>query len=618
MSRDFVTDVVNNYLSIELLLPIKDCLIQFNQKKFWKLIHTVPRPYIYNKFKNELSIEFENYIRLCAKNYPDTSTNFSYLTFTSYCLTGKVEIDYARHIANHVKNLPIIRNVYIELKTELNNKIPPINYDSDIWVIVSSEKLNTKSKDTLLFNESLPLNIKVELKNYVQYRLKNHISISDIQNSLRNIQLLLSILKSFNYPNINFLEDINHHHVIHLFNHIQSLKKKDGSNYYSLGTIRRQFTYCRILFDWYINENQLTIDNAFRSFKFHNAKSFTKNKNQYIPESIIQQLNNHLHLTPDYVQNIWTILMHTGMRISEALNLTADDLIYIPKSKSYELTYLIKKTRNKRLLHNLDEKHRIPVNDLVANAMKNQITSSENLRKMANTALIFITYRQLGYRVIKACTIKDHINKIIKDKNICLEDGTLFHYKNHMCRKTVIVELLKNGANLESIADYIGHLSTETTRQHYGDLDREHQAKLDSAMFEKLFEETLEDKVKLQFSPPEKIALIEEIKAGVRETPEGHGYCTKHVSFGPCQKRSCVGCKMLITGPQKLPMWYKLRKEQEEYLNQLKNEYLRNNIENYKEHRLYQQEIRLLNIYKDTIKKVENFARKEGIHFNND
>lgn len=97
---------------------------------------------------------------------------------------------------------------------------------------------------------------------------------------------------------------------------------------------------------------------------------------------------------------------------------------------------------------------------------------------------------------------------------------------------------------------------------------------------------------------------------GSRNTPEGHGTCIKHVSFGPCHKKKCVGCKMLITGPQKLSMWKTLYSEQQTYLDEWIKVMIENKIDDWKDYREYQAEINLLQIYGDTIQKLEKFIKE--------
>ncbi|MFZ3589082.1 hypothetical protein ACOI1C_07290 [Bacillus sp. DJP31] len=89
--------------------------------------------------------------------------------------------------------------------------------------------------------------------------------------------------------------------------------------------------------------------------------------------------------------------------------------------------------------------------------------------------------------------------------------------------------------------------------------------------------------------------------------------CKTHVSFGPCRKKKCVGCRLLITGPQKLPMWKQLYDEQKVYLEELANNYITEGVTDYVSHMMYQEQVSLSEIYKSTIEQVKKFAEKEGL-----
>lgn len=127
--------------------------------------------------------------------------------------------------------------------------------------------------------------------------------------------------------------------------------------------------------------------------------------------------------------------------------------------------------------------------------------------------------------------------------------------------------------------------------------------------FELMFN-NLDQDIKEAYSNAELKSLKREIMLGSRETPQGHGICAKHVSFGPCKKSKCTGCKMLITGPQKLPMWKKLKDEQQRYLEEIMRRFQEEGMEDWHEYREYQAELHLLEYYKETITQLEKFMNE--------
>ncbi|MCR6791549.1 site-specific tyrosine recombinase XerC [Bacillus paranthracis] len=613
LSKTKIKKIVYSCIEKRLISNIKVALTSFNKKLFWETSPCLERPYLFKILQNELREDFELFVRNCAKEFTSIIKSTGYQRFISYCLIGEEDAYFAARIERYISKFPIFKTVIKEIVTNFSlNKKDEYKFDDDEWTVVEGRNIESIRMAKLVFT-SLNDNLKKEVKQYINALLDTSTSRKKIQGVLSSVKLILNELENLSYE-LRSLSNINFYHVQHLVIHFQNLKRADGKRKYTLSTIRAKFTHMRLIIDWFIDKNEsLQMNNPFRKYKFVNAHSFTEYPTEYIPDEIVKQLQDTLCDAPKNIQNILIIMLNTGLRISDAINLDVDCLQYNKRNEAYELSYQPAKTEQIRERRGLPEYHKIVVNDAVVDAISNQIDNSLDLRLLSGSTKIFLSNR---YNIItqpNPSTISTHINKVIKKHNIKDADNKLFYFKNHMCRKTLIVELLTKGESVESIADYVAHLSTETTRRYYAELEKGKLAELDNAMFEKLFDETLDAEIKKQYTFNERNSLIKEIKLGVRETPEGHGYCTKHISFGPCQKKSCVGCKMLITGPQKLPMWHKLYNEQKQYLNELAAEYQKNNVSDYKEHRLYQQQQRLLTIYKDTIEQVEKFALKEGI-----
>jgi integrase len=413
----------------------------------------------------------------------------------------------------------------------------------------------------------------------------------------------------------SFLE-INYVNVLQIFDVLQQAKTDQGRQKYALKTIQTGISEARILFDWLKTRNHKeTLKNPFRRLKLNNVSSFVESI-QYIPDEVIEQLLNVIHECPVFVKRIWLIMMNTGIRVSEALNLKEDCLIYNDKEAKYYLNFLTHKTLKQRRRLGLDDYHSLPImHHEIIELIRQQIEETKKLREIGSTPYIFLKVE--SDRVVSpkqvtrylASQVNQTINSCIKRHQIKDKHGDIWHYSNHQCRKTVAVKLLSNGASLTDVGEILGHLVEKTTSQYYQDIDTMKIAELDKQLFEQLFD-TMDEDARNAFTPFEFEQLKKEIMKGSRETPEGHGSCVKHVSFGPCKKSSCVGCSLLLTGPQKLPMWRKLHLEQQSYINNMVNTMKRQGIEDYENYRDYQAEQHLLALYEDTITKIEKFIQE--------
>ncbi|SMF18556.1 tyrosine-type recombinase/integrase [Priestia filamentosa] len=551
---------------------------------------------------------FESFVERLVDSLSQQEESFSAIGLSRY-IFGQTTREEKRRLLAFTK-LEVIKKAVSKIYTSIANKPNSYQISDDIWFIKrrNIQGFNRFKLDFSLFsNKDKPF-----IKRYIHELVeKTSEKEEKISRRLHSIRTLYSYFTELPYKEVTSLSDLNYYHLIHLRDYLQQLLGTDGKRKYTVATIHGMFTVVRIYMDWYIENINPKQSNTFRELKFHNVKAFSENTS-YIPESVIEQLENKLHHLPEPFQNAWTIMINCGLRFSDVQHLKLDCITYDNEINSYVMTYRNVKMQTLRVKNGEPIYHTIPVSQIVVDAVERQKEITNNLRVIANTDYLFITFNNSAIVKINPVSIAHSINTIIKRYNICDENGELYHYKNHQCRKTLIVDLLSQGMSLRQVADYVNH-SEETSALHYRDVENKKIAQLDKDMFEQLFMETLDEDITSQYEDEELESLFKEVKLGARETPEGHGTCVKHVSFGPCHKKSCVGCKMLVSGPQKLPKWYQLYKEQQMYINELANEYQQMDISNFQEHRIYQQESHLLGVYKETINKIEKWAERRGI-----
>ncbi|TKI15430.1 site-specific integrase [Bacillus wiedmannii] len=560
------------------------------------------------KLNKELSNVFEKYLKFCGETFKKEHRLASPHTLANYALYGT---KLAEPINSLTKHFPILNTISVDIYNSLRESSKTYRFEDDLWI------LNTKNLDGFnshRFNfSSYPEQIKIEIKTYINYLLKH---TEKTTKAIYRIQLSLNaIIKEFTtlpYENINSLLHLNYFHIVHLINHLQQVTKSNGKNKYTYTSVYHMSSKLKMLLDFLIEHYNLEIDNPLRKYKFKNVNSTSSNVS-YIPENIIIQLEDKLIHAPLSIQNAWTILINTGMRFSDLQLLEEDCIQFNEKINMYVLRYATPKLQQNRINQGLSKYHVIPVNQAVVDAVAKQKTHTEELRVIANTNHLFITTNNFAVVLMSGTPFATTINNICKKYKIKDADNKIFHYSNHMCRKTLVMDLLTQGMSIEQTADFIGHMTPATTRKYYSAIDHKKIAELDNKMWGKLFTQSLPNEIQDQYSEAEKSSLFKEFQLGSRETPEGHGVCSKHISFGPCKKKSCVGCKMLITGPQKLSKWENLYTEQLDYILELEKQFLQADIHNFSEYRSYQQEINLLNLYKDTIKQIKKFAKRNGI-----
>ncbi|MFJ7953927.1 tyrosine-type recombinase/integrase [Lysinibacillus sp. NPDC096418] len=608
----FLHNAMENFYN-EIALPY--LRIAFNQRSKLK---------VYNVYK---TLHYKSFFYLATEKLPHHYL-VSYLHFCAKkCLekgggisfTGLCKLAFTRAIpTNHFEKTQFIlvmevvdywKNKYFEGNREFQ-----MNKGSSKWVLPYLDIQNIRL--TILDFSNINYQLKIEFQEYLIFMFKKGENVKGLTRRFSHLFRVTSCMQAI-MPDCTSFLSLHYVEVLQIYDNLKQLKREDGRNKYTLKTIQGSISEARLFFDWLKQQNSLeSLKNPFRQIKFNNISSYVKNT-EYIPEEVIEQLSIAISDSPLYVQRIWLIMMNTGLRVSEVLNLEENCLNFNEIEGIYYLNHLSSKTLKHRRRQGLDDYRTIPLLNLaVIEIIKQQIQESKQLRLIGETSYIFLKIfnnsrlnSQQNVTRHLASTIASCINNCIKRHKIKNGNGEIWNYTNHQCRKTIAVNLLGEGSSISEVGEILGHMEEKTTREYYQDIDAMKIAKLDQKLFEQLFD-TIDEKTKSSYNPVELEQLKVEIMTGARETPEGHGSCVKHVSFGPCKKSSCVGCSLLLTGPQKLPMWKKLYSEQQAHLDKMIILMKAQGITDYENYRDYQAERHLLTLYESTISKIENFIKK--------
>ena len=175
------------------------------------------------------------------------------------------------------------------------------------------------------------------------------------------------------------------------------------------------------------------------------------NSVKYIPQAVLEQLDQHLHqLTALYIP-VMIVLRASGWRISDVLALKWENCLE-QQNEKYCLIGDIQKTR---VLG-----HRIPISQEVAAVIQAQIawvkqhyTSQENPRGWLFPASKRMrkSHRFFHGDPLADGGIRDRLNHLAVTHGICDEQGNLFHFRLHAFRHTKAVELINNGMSLVQI-----------------------------------------------------------------------------------------------------------------------------------------------------------------------
>ncbi|WP_261305930.1 tyrosine-type recombinase/integrase [Paenibacillus andongensis] len=579
---------------------VKKIFISLGASKFIELV------------SHELRSSFNNYINACCKQIFDANQEVSWRKISRTAIVGyQLDIKYSNVLIN-------LCNGVIEhwrSRQEESNNMTQMVVGSSMWNLPYKEIQQTRTV-TLDFSD-IPEYFRVEIQEYLVSWVEKGENPLQLVRRFHHLKPIVATIRVTTPEIVNFL-DLSYVEVRGMFEHLQQQRKDNGSKKYALKSIQGHISEARLLFDWIRSKNNDTLKNPFRRFKFHNINSFVKNA-EYIPEELIEHISIAIQDCSLQVQRIWLIMMNSGLRVSDVLNLDENCLFYNKDEGAWYLKGITKKTFNSRRKIGLEDYHSVPISEEIVKTINEQNLETQHLREIGKTKYIFIKLakrKMLDLEIVvtrhTSANISNAINNALRRHQVKDNDGNLWVYGNHQCRKTLAVNLLTAGSTTSEVGEILGHSEEKTTRQYYQDVDALKIAQLDHQLFEMLFE-TIDIEIKQAYNPIEFESLKKEILTGARQTPEGHGSCLKHVSFGPCKKKSCVGCSLLLTGPQKLPMWKKLRDEQINYIGSMANTMIAQGIADFESFRDFQSENHLLSLYEDTISKIEKFILERNL-----
>lgn len=509
----------------------------------------------------------------------------------------------------------LLKDVVSEEFTHQYEKFPAenhkeLNIKKDIWIIYA------KHGPSLYFNKvdfsviESP-SLRLEVKWYLKHRLSFKKNIKD--RFITEIAPALNMLTKDN-PRIKFMADLDEIDVKKLHNNLEKMMYED--NGIKVGTTRVMNTFSRLkVFNEYLMSEHRDENiksprphiNHFKSYVFVNPKKYTQNT-LIVPNEIIVKLEPHVkELNPSY-KLIYKIFSETGLRTKEVLFLEENCI----ESSRYEglkqLKYLPHKILSAKKRKGVPSYHKIMITETLADEIVAFAKETEKLRRACALPYIFLVKRQ-GYKpnMINMNYYISMINKLIEMYDIRSSEGELWNFTNRQYRKTLAVTLIENGATIEELAYWLGHLNRNTAATYYAEVRAKKLEEMNTEFFKKQFDLLIDHEQLEEFTEEERRLLYMDFRLEQRRVE--FGYCMKKLADGGCNNRSslynCINCKMLCTGKRYLPYWKEFLKEQQTIVDTLIHIYNENQITNYENFKEYQKEMNLLAGYKNIVNKIE-------------
>ncbi|MCR4436678.1 MAG: site-specific integrase [Clostridiales bacterium] len=349
--------------------------------------------------------------------------------------------------------------------------------------------------------------------------------------------------------------------------------------------------------------------NPFARYRFHNAREY-KTRTPAIPESVMEQVDAHIDELDPIYKLIYLIFSSTGMRTKEVLFLEADCLEASRYENLLQLKYKPYKVLSARRRAGVGDYHRVLITAALADEIKKQIEKTAKWRSTYNLPYIFINKRSnFKANMINMNNFRNHINALIRKHNICDDNAGLWHFTCMQHRKTLTVILIENGATVDELAYWLGHLTRTTASNYYAEVRKMRLAELNTEYFRKMFDLLLSEEQLSKYSEEERRLLYIDFRLEQRKVE--FGYCLQKLADGGCSNRNslynCINCKNLCTGKKYLPYWQELLSQQQLAVKKLLEIYAKNNITeaDFVDFKEYKQEIFLLQCYENMVKAIE-------------
>lgn len=409
----------------------------------------------------------------------------------------------------------------------------------------------TQSQYRLDF-KCIPLPFRPLVKRYVKYRIAASISCSQCATDLMSIRLFLSFIHKC-HPKWEDLRRLSRNDMEEYLSWYRYYTKK-------MKAINRRYLLC---LRWFLQQIQMAqypeapeAHIQLLIFKEDLPKAYMVSENniKYIPEGVLQQLDDHMDKLrpPEYIPVV-ILLRETGWRISDILNLKYDTCVQ-RTPQGWFLNGDITKTK---VLN-----HRVPITNEVAAMVKAVAEETKAKSAPDNNPNKYVFIRFDGIRKGRPPqpgTIQDALNRLAKNYDIVDDEGHVFYFKNHAFRHTKGVELINNGMNILHVQKWLAHVSPqmtqlyakildETMRKSWEEIKKKGIFRLDkSGSFKKIDLSEIEDEDLIEW---------EYIRHNLDAVSMPLGYCLKPKKLEcKTQLNPCLSCRNLCTTPDFIPQF---------------------------------------------------------------
>ena len=329
---------------------------------------------------------------------------------------------------------------------------------------------------------------------------------------------------------LSTLETINRSVVVHYIQYLtQSNVTLDGRQK-SLSHLRKFFDIGN-LNDWFSISSYLIYTEDFSGRKPQHIP-------RYIPEDIVQQINQNLDKLYEPVMRMVLVNQEFGMRVSELLTLKCHCIEQDSKGQ-WSLQLFRRKTK---------KEDRLPiVNPEIVRVIQEQQNYIHKLWD-GHFEYLFCSNQIGSYdqfrpnsKIMSCQAFNKYLNSFAKAANIRDSSGKLWYFQSHQFRHTVGTRMINNGVPQHIVQRYLGHASADMTSV-YAHIHDQTLRKAAEAFHERIVNISGEV-IPLSDLEIEANSDLNWIRKQISAQALPNGYCARPLVKGPCpHANACLTC----------------------------------------------------------------------------
>ncbi len=330
-------------------------------------------------------------------------------------------------------------------------------YDKDIWDVrnlgIPAQPATGDSQ--LNFTSLEPLWLRQATKSYIRYTLAT-LSPGTARGRLSVLKHFSRFLSKF-HPLLS-PEEVNRLLILEYLSYLTSCDLSSSSK-------NQVISGLKFFFELSVRNQWADVPKAPLFFR-EDYPQISPKCPRYIPQVVIEQLQEHLNTLPPSDRRMVLVLLETGLRISELCHLSFACLNQDSHGDWWLQSYLFK----------LKKSEQKPISIVLLGVIQEQQQYIQENLGSSYPYLFCANQRRAGGRgrVIDGHFIPQFkpptgrslaaaLNALAREHGIRDTSGQLWHFQTHQFRHTVGTRMLNNGVPQHIVQRYLGHESPEMT-----------------------------------------------------------------------------------------------------------------------------------------------------------